>query len=95
MVMALLAIVRRLALRRFVELDTDELLLPTGFLQFHMARIPYSDITRAWEVGLPFTAVLCIATDERSFDIPSILLPNTKSYIALRDFIFHRQWKEA
>jgi hypothetical protein len=94
MVLALLLIVRRLALRRFVELGPDALSLPTGFLQSHTTRIPYSDITRAWEIGLPLTVVLCIATDERRFDIPSTLLPDTESYVALRDFIFHQRWTE-
>src|SRR5437870_4758369 len=56
-VLALLLLVRRLALPRFVELGPNALSLPTGFLQFHTARIPYSEITRAWEIGLPLTVV--------------------------------------
>lgn len=60
-----------------------------GFFQFRLVRIPYSNITRVWEVSLLWTVVLCIATDEHKFQITSGLLPDLESYIALRDFIFH------
>ncbi len=94
-VMALFGIVRRLAFRRFIEFRKDALLLPTGFLQFRMVCIPYSAITRAWEVSLPFTVVLRISTDDRVFDIPSILLPDSESYVALREFFFHQRWNDS
>src|SRR5262249_43935822 len=93
-VMALLLIVRRFDLRRFVELGPDALRLATGFLLSLLVRIPYSEIIGAWEISLLGTVVLCIATDKRRFEAPSILLPDAESYVVLRDFIFHQRWRE-
>jgi hypothetical protein len=93
-IMALLLTVRRLSLRRFVELGPDALSLPTGLLQLGTARIQYSDITRVWEAYLPLTTVLRIATAARTFDVLSEMLPDSDSYFELRDFVFERCRKE-
>jgi hypothetical protein len=48
--LGLLLGVRRVAADRRLLLDREELVLPTGFLQRHTARIPYASVERVWRI---------------------------------------------
>jgi hypothetical protein len=85
--LAVLAGVRRIAFDRRLLLDTDEMILPTGLLQSGNARIAYSSIERVWRHYLPLTVVLRVATEKRTFDIVSTLLPDNESYRAIEEFL--------
>jgi hypothetical protein len=85
--LALLVGVRRVALDRRLLLDKDEMILPTGFFQTRAARITYPSIERVWRHYLPFTVVLRVATEKRTFDIVSTLLPDNESYRAIEEFL--------
>ena len=85
--LALLSGVRRVLFDRSLLLDKDEMVLPIGFLQTGTARIPYSSIQRVWRHYLPLTVVLRVATEKRTFEIVSTLLPNNESYRAIEEFL--------
>jgi hypothetical protein len=85
--LALLLGVRRLAFDRRLLLDKEEMILPTGFLQTRAVRIAYASINRVWRHYLPATVVLRVATENRTFEIVSVLLPDDKSYRDLEEFL--------
>jgi hypothetical protein len=85
--LGLLLTLRRLAFKRYLVLDTDAFIVPTGFGRVRTVRIPYTSIERVWEVHLPLTAVLCVATKKGKFEIVSTLLPDAGSYIAVRELL--------
>jgi len=85
--MALLLVIRRLALKRRLVLDTDALLLPTGFLRVRAVRIPYDDIDRVWRTRLVWIDVLCLGTKRGKFEILPTLLPEPGSFTAIEQFL--------
>jgi hypothetical protein len=85
--LGLLVGVRRVALDRRLLLDKDEMILPTGFFQTGAARIAYPSIERVWRHYLPLAVVLRVATEKRTFDIASTLLPDNESYRAIEEFL--------
>jgi hypothetical protein len=87
---ALMGIVRRLLLPRFLELGQDALLLPAGFLRTRVASISYADIEQIGEVARGRMTTIKLRTKGGSFEITSILLPDMASYVAIRDFINSR-----
>jgi hypothetical protein len=50
-------------------------------------RVPYSDIQRVWRHYLPAAVVLRVATERRTFEIVSVLLPDAESYRTIEDFL--------
>ncbi len=78
---------RCVSFRRYLLLENDSMLLPTGPFQMKAARIKYSSIVRVWRHYLPAAVVLRVATHERTFEILSGLLPNNDSYRALEEFL--------
>lgn len=84
---ALMGIVRRLFLPRFLELGQDALLLPAGFLRTRVASISYADIEQIGEVARGRMTTIKLRTKGGSFEITSILLPDMASYVAVRDFV--------
>lgn len=78
---------RRVSVRRYLLLDNDSMVLPTGPFQMKAARIEYSSIRRVGRHYLPAAVVLRVATQERTFEIPSVLLPDNESYRALEEFL--------
>jgi hypothetical protein len=84
---ALLLGVRRVSFDRRLLLDKEEMILPTGFLQMGTARVAYASIERVWRHYLPATVVLRVATETRTFEIVSVLLPDNESYRALEEFL--------
>jgi hypothetical protein len=86
-ILALVLAVRRASLDRRVLLDIDEMVLPTGLLQTGTVRVPYSDIQRVWRHYLPAAVVLRVATERRTYEIISVLLPNAESYRAIEDLL--------
>ena len=86
-VLAMLLVARRLTLNRSLLLNEDEMILPTGFLQTGTARIPYSSVQGVWRHYLPATVVLRVATERRTYEIVSMLLPDRESYLAIEEFL--------
>src|SRR5208283_1189168 len=91
---ALMGTARKLFLPRFLELGQDTLLISTGFLQTRVTKILYADIEQTSEVRRGHMTTFYLRIKERPFEINSILLPNTDSYVAVRDFINSRVTKK-
>jgi hypothetical protein len=89
-ILGLLVIARRLAFKCFLVLEEDALILPTGFGRVRTTRIPYASIERVWETNLPFTTVLSVATKEGKFEVVSMMLPDTRSYLDDGKFLSSR-----
>jgi len=85
--LALLVGVRGILAKRYLVLDNDSMILPTGPLQMRTTKIEYSSIKRVWRHYLPLTVVLRVATEKRNFEILSTLLPDNASYLALEEFL--------
>src|SRR5262249_30668353 len=85
--MALTLGVRRISGERHLLLDKDSMVLPRGLFQMRTARIEYTSIKAAWRHYLPWTVVLRVATEKRTFEIVSTLLPDNESYRALEEFL--------
>jgi hypothetical protein len=93
--LALLLGVRRVSFGRRLLLDKDGMILPTGFLQRGTARVAYASIERVWRHYLPATVVLRVATEKRTFEIVSVLLPDDESYRALEAFLNEKTQENA
>ena len=92
--LAVMAVRRRLFLPRFLELQTDVMVIPSGSQSF---RIFYTDIEQFQERVLGLAGqmikpmkVLQMRTKERAFEINSRLLADSASYTAIKDFISSR-----
>jgi len=86
----LLLAVRRVVGHRVLELGTDALLLPNGFLQIKISRIPYADIQGVSETQVSGQTFLYLRAGGRKFTITASLFPNTDSYAFVRDFLTSR-----
>ncbi len=86
--LALVVSVRRISVERFLLLDNDGMILPTGLFQMRTAGIEYASIKRVRRHYLPFaTVVLRVETEKRTFEIVSVLLPDNDSYRAVEEFL--------
>jgi hypothetical protein len=88
--LAFLLVIRRLAFKRHLVLDTDAILLPTGFLRVRAVRIPYNDIKRIWRTRLIWIDVICLGTTRGKFEILPTLLPESGSLMAIEQFLNSR-----
>lgn len=86
-VFASLLMVRRLAFPKFLQLEEDSLLLPKGFFRTWITKIPYADIENGWETVGGAMRTLNLQVKGRTFEVNSIMLLDTASYIAVRDFL--------
>jgi len=87
MLLVSLLVLRRLAIRRYLGLEEDAILLPTGFLQLRTVRIPYKTIVSVWESRWAFGTVLYLRAGHRKFEIPCGLPLDKKDYLAVRAFL--------
>lgn len=88
--------IRRLVSKRFLVLERDALILPTGFLHLRTARIPYISIERVWQQNLLLgTGYLCVTTKNGRFDIFSGNLPDTLSFVAVGTFLYTQAQQSA
>jgi hypothetical protein len=85
--LALMMGVRRISVKRYLLLDRDSMEIPTGPFQATTTRIEYSSILRIWRHYLPLAVVLRVATEKRTFDIHSSLLPDNRSYRSIEEFL--------
>jgi len=83
----LLLTIRRLAFKRFLILDTDTILLPTGFAGMRSTRIPYTSIERVWRAYAGYALVLCLATKQGKFQLVPTMLPEPGSFIDVEHFL--------
>ncbi len=85
---ALVVFARRILVERYLLLDNDSLLLPTGAFQRRMARIEYTSIKRVWRHHLLFkAAVLRVVTEKQTFEIASMLLADNETFRVLEGFL--------
>jgi len=93
-VFASLLTLRRFAFPRFLEVEQNAILLPTGFLHIRTTKIPYADIDGTREIRRKSIAVstagLCLYVKGRVYSFSSTLLPDMASYVAVRDFVKSR-----
>jgi len=87
--LALIVGVRRIWFKRYLLLDNHSMVLPIGLFQARTAKIEYTSIRHVW---LHYTyyasvAVLRVATEKRTFEIVSTLLPDDESYCAVEEFL--------
>lgn len=88
---ASLLAMRRLIFPKFLEMGQDSLLVPRGFSQTSIQKISYADIEDSWETAHGSTTVtLNLHVKGRTFEINSIMFPDTASYVAVRDFVNSR-----
>ena len=87
MVLSLVMGMSRIAVKRYLLLHEDAMTLPTGPFQMRTARIEYSSIHRIWRHYLPLAVVLRVATEGRTFDLNSTLLPDNQSYRTIEEFL--------
>jgi hypothetical protein len=78
--LALVATLRRLLFRRFIELGQDTFLVCTGVLQARARRIAYADIQETCEAVTGRMKVLTLKTKEGDVEISSTLMPDMSSY---------------
>ncbi|HEX3890316.1 MAG TPA: hypothetical protein VHX90_05640 [Verrucomicrobiae bacterium] len=90
-VFAFMLAVRRLAFPKFLKLEQDSLSIPKGFLRTSIAKISYADIENGWEtVRGSASATLHIQVKKHTIEIPSMMLEDMASYVAIRDFVKSR-----
>jgi hypothetical protein len=88
--LALILGVRGISVERYLLLDNDSMVLPTGPFQMRTAKVEYTSIKRVWRHYLPLTVVLRVATEKRTFEILSTLLPDNESYRAVEEFLVQK-----
>jgi hypothetical protein len=81
---------RRYAFPRCLLVDEEGVWVPSGFLRMNVRRVVFAETTAVWEAFLPFTAVLCLRTYGKCFEIVSTLLQNHESYQAVGGYIYSR-----
>ncbi len=87
-VLAAIAItLRRILSPKVLELTTDSLLLPYGFLQKKTSRIAYADIQRVEEIQISGQTFLYVTAGGLRFTITASLLPDKDSYTAISNFL--------
>jgi hypothetical protein len=82
--------VRRISVAHYLLLDNDTMVLPTRPFQMRTAKVEYTSIKRVWRHYLPMTVVLRVATENRTFEILSTLLPDNESYRAVEEFLVQK-----
>jgi hypothetical protein len=83
----LLLTVRRLAFKRFLVLDTDAIVLPTGFAGMRSTQIPYTSIEHVWRAYPGYALVLCLATKQGKFQLAAPMLPEPGSFLDVENFL--------
>jgi hypothetical protein len=81
---------RRVAFTRSLVVDEDGIWLPTGFMRVNVRRVLFAEVTAVWESFLPFTAVLCLRSRDKTFEVLSTLMPDAESYQAVGRYILTR-----
>jgi hypothetical protein len=89
-VVALLAVVRRIASPRVLELGTDAVILPEGLFQMRTARLAYSDIERIEEREIERQKFLHVFAGGKRHSVIAALLPDAATYAAVKDLISAR-----
>jgi hypothetical protein len=88
--LSLLAVWRGIFRRQVLVLETDAILLPTGFLQTHKTRILYADIQGYSEMKYPNQTTLKLAVNGRNYGLHATLFPHPANYIAVRNFVLSK-----
>jgi hypothetical protein len=87
---ALFLAVARLSTDRYLQLESDAVILPHGFLQTKLSRVPYSSIATVSEVIVKGQKSLRLHTSSRKYAISASLLPSDHVYVQLRQLIAER-----
>ncbi|MCW1923830.1 hypothetical protein OKA05_14780 [Luteolibacter arcticus] len=84
---AIVAIARRIARPKVLELGTEALLLPHGILQRQTSRIAYADIVNVSEVQVSGQTFLYVTVGGLRYTITASLLPDKETYSDIRAFL--------
>lgn len=87
--------IRKTTIKRYIVLEEDRLLLPTGFLQRRVVQIPYDTILDVWESRWEFGTVLYIRTAKKKYEIPCGIRVNREDYVVIKDFLMERREGQA
>jgi len=87
---SLIFTIRRVVSPKVLELGTDALILPHGFLQTKVARVPYSEIQSLSEAKVSGQTFLYITAGVRRFTITASLLGESEIYLAVKSFLASR-----
>jgi hypothetical protein len=82
-----LCLLRRLAFNRHLEINQDEIFLPTGFPQLRTVRVAYSNLLAVWEEPWALGTVLYLRTESRRYEIVCGILLESANYVLVRDFL--------
>ena len=85
--MGIVLTLRRIAFKRYLVLDREAILLPSGFLRIRTVRISYKSIKRVRQMELLGMLILQVVTEDGKFEIPAGMLPDPNSYFSLRTFL--------
>jgi hypothetical protein len=88
--LALIVGARRIWVERYLLLDNDSMVLPTGLFAMGTAKIEYTSIRGVWRHYIrpyEYRFVLKVATGEEAFKILPAFLPDNESYRALEEFL--------
>lgn len=88
--LAFIVRVRRISVAHYLLLHNDTKVLPTRPFQIRAAKIEYTSVKRIWRHYLPMTVVLRVATENRTFEILSTLLPDNESYLAVEELLVQK-----
>lgn len=86
----LLIALRRYAFPRDLVIDEEGIWLPSGFLRLHARRVAFAEISGIREAFIPCTAVLCLRSRGRTYEVISTSLPDHETYLAVAGYIDSR-----
>lgn len=83
----LLGLLKRVVNPQVLVIEADALLLPKGFFQTQISRIPYTDIQEFSEVQLSGQTYLRLTVYGQKFNVNAALFQDKASYVVVRDFL--------
>ena len=86
----ILIAIRKIANPVELIFDENELVLPHGFMQRFIDRIPYSEMTEAFEIDTSGQKMVQIVTQKKKYVISAALLGSRKSYEEAKKLIYDR-----
>ena len=91
-ILALIMLNRRILFPRILELSEQTIFYPRGFPKTRIVRVNYADIIRIGASGE--RGLLEVVTAQESISIYDSQLRNTRSFLAVRDYIYSRTLSE-
>lgn len=86
-ILGLLLIGRRIASHQVLELGTESLILPYGFMQRKTSIIAYADIEKVSEVEVSGQKFLYVHAKGLKYTVNASLFPNKETYAEVKSFL--------